>query len=141
MKYLFRYLTLPALCVGMLLMSGTSTDPMTTLVPGSGCALANPVPPGSENPFPPDYGGPCVTGGWGPSQASEALDDDSPNCLTCDEARQLRDNRQNMAYIGAAATVGLGLWAAPAGAIAGLITIGIQISATQMSRAMERAGC
>ena len=133
MKHFAKYLAAPALFVMTFAFSGTVADPMATFDPSSGCALATPVPPGSENPSPPDYpGGPCVDqSGIGLSDAGQAVDLDTPGCLTCDEARQLKENQA------AAGVFGAGVGAA----IVGLATLGINYSATLVSRAMEDAGC
>ena len=128
MKHFAKYLAAPALFVMMFAFSGTVADPMAAFDPSSGCALATPVPPGSENPFPPDYpGGPCVDhNGIGLSDAGQAVDLDTPGCLTCGEARQLKENRENLSYLVGAAAGAAGLFGAGVGAaIVGLVALGI----------------
>lgn len=117
---------------------------MTAFVPGSGCAVANPVPPGGNNPFPPGYGQTCIsTDSWfTPSSASEGVDDDSPGCFTCEEAQRVKENRENMSYLIGAVSVGLGVaGAGVAGGIGALVALGLNYSATRLNREMEKAGC
>ena len=63
------------------------------------------------------------------------------DALTCGEARQLKENRENLSYLVGAAAGAAGLFGAGVGAaIVGLVALGINYSATLVSRAMEDAG-
>ena len=132
MKHYLKYLAAPALCVLVFLTSGTTVDPFASVVPGSGCAAAT------------TNTGPCIpTTSWiTPSQASEGVDEDTPYCFTCEEARQVRENRENMSYLFGAAAIGLGM--AGLGIAGGITALGglfLNYTANKLGDLMEEHGC